>query len=236
MGSEAFELTRFRWATPDTVEIDGRFIGLGDEPTGDAVLVVQDGERTHRLEAVTNGDASAEADGGGWHAAFMWSEAPTEFDSAQLELGDDLLVELPLLRLDDDGSEPEVIDVRRRGPSSRLSLQVELISARSLLGEMESRLSRCEQDLTRARDDLTAEQAGRAADAEQFRAALEQTRASAEEEVTAARADAAGLRSRVDELARVGEEAEQLRGRLSRIRAILGEGDGRDSGGDAASR
>ena len=34
MGKETFELERFVWATPDRLEIDGRFVGLGEEPPG----------------------------------------------------------------------------------------------------------------------------------------------------------------------------------------------------------
>ena len=55
MANETFELKRFVWATPDRLEIDGRFVGLGDGPTGDAVLVLRGPERTHRLPAVDNG-------------------------------------------------------------------------------------------------------------------------------------------------------------------------------------
>jgi hypothetical protein len=239
MGSETFELTRFGWATPDTLEIDGRFAGLDDGAAGDAVLVLRGGDRTHRLAAVTNGDSAAVADRGEWHAAFAWEEAPTAFDFAQLELGEDLLVDLPAPRPDADGSDPEVLDVRHRSGSARLRLQVDLLAAQSLLGEMEARLSRSEQDLARARDDLAAEQGDRAADAERFRTALAQTRETAEEEVAAARADAAALRARAEELEGAGEEAERLRGRMAQIREIVEDGAPRAQrgvGGDAAKK
>lgn len=235
MANETFELKRFVWATPDRLEIDGRFVGLGDGPMGDPVLVLRGAERTHRLPAVD--DVATVRDGGDWHAAFAWQEAPTAFGAAELELGDDLLVELPEPRRDSDDSELGVIDVRRRGSSERLRLQADLFAIQSELSEAHARIERLERELARAREDLDEERAGRAADAKSFREGLQQANAVAGETVADALAEVETLRKRTGELAAAGTDAERLRTRLASIRRILdeGTGDARDAGGDAAS-
>jgi hypothetical protein len=238
MARETFELARFGWATPDTLEIDGRFDGITEDEPGDAVLVLRGGDRTHRLQGVAGGDGKTRRDGK-WHASFMWQETPGDFDFAQLELGDELLVELPALKLDGEGSDPQLLDVRRRTGSDRLRLHVDLLAARSLLAEAEERLAASEQDLARARADLAAEQAGRAADAERFRLALAEAGATADEEISEARAESSALRARVEELERTGLEAGRLRDRLDQIRLLIAEpvrDEGRDAGGYAVAR
>jgi hypothetical protein len=242
VANETFELKRFVWATPDRLEIDGRFVGLDDGATGDPVLVLRGADRTHRLPAV--GDGTAVGEGEDWHAAFAWQEAPTAFGAAELELGDDLLVELPEPRRNTDEAELGVIDVRRRGGSERLRLQSELFASRSELSEAHARSERLERELARAREDLDEERAGRAADAKSFREGLQQANAVAGETVAEAMAEVETLRTRTAELAArtaelaaAGTEADQLRARLAAIRGILDEEieDGRDVGGDAAS-
>ena len=238
MANETFELKRFVWATPDRLEIDGRFVGLGDAPTGNPVLVLRGSERTHRLPAV-NGAPSV-GDGEDWHAAFAWQEAPTAFGAAELELGDELLVQLPEPRRDEDESEPGVLDVRRRGGGSgeRLRLQADFFAVRSELGEANARLERVEKELARAREDLDAERAGRATDARSFREGLVQAQGAAEEAVADALAEIESLRTRVGELTQASADAERLRTRLTSIRDLLdddGTEDGRDAGGGAAS-
>ena len=181
--------------------------------------------------------ARAVGEGEDWHAAFAWQEAPTAFGAAELELGDELLVELPEPRRDTDEAELGVIDVRRRGGGERLRLQADLFAIRSELGEAHARVERVEKELARAREDLDDERAGRAADAKSFREGLQQANAVAGETVADALAEVETLRSRVAEMAAAGAEAERLRARLDSIREILDEaiGDGRDVGGDAAS-
>jgi hypothetical protein len=221
MGKETFELERFVWATPDRLEIDGRFVGLGATPPANPVLVLQGEDRTHRLAAVTDGVVGG--DGGHWHAEFAWQEPPTAFDTAQLELGDELVVQLPEPSRDSEASDSGAVDVRRRGGGGRLRLQADLLAVRSELVEAQARLERLAKELARAREDLDAERAGRAADAEAFRAALGEAQGAAEEAVSEALAEEAALRARVAELAAAGQEAERLRARLVSIRDLLDE-------------
>ena len=211
MATETFELKRFVWATPDRLEIEGRFAGLSVEAVNRPVLVLRGDEQTHRLPAI-NGDAPS-GDGGDWHAAFAWLEAPTAFDAAELELGDDLLVELPEPLLNGDDSERGVLDVRRRR-GQRLRLQAEVLAVRSQLGEAHADRERIAKDLVRAREDLDEERAARARDAESFRASLAQTQNAAEEAVAETREEVVELRTRIAQLTSASTEAERLRSRL----------------------
>jgi hypothetical protein len=236
MRTESFELKRFVWATPDRLEIDGRFVGLGDAPHGDPMLVLRGNKRTHRLPAVAADDLPG--DGERWHAAFEWLEPPTAFETAELELGDELVIELPEPSRDAEASELGVLVVRRRGGGERLHLKADLFAVRSELGEANARLERVAKELERAREDLDAERAGRAADAESFRASLAQAQSAADEAVAESLAEVESLRARIKVLTAAGEEADRLRMRLSSIRDMLDEATGArgDAGGDAGSR
>jgi hypothetical protein len=233
MPQETFELMRFAWATPDRLEIDGRFVGLDEAPPEQPVLVLRGTEGTHRLPAVVDDDADDEAEH--WHAAFTWQEPPTAFEAAELELGDELLVELPEPSWDAEASDLGVLDVHRRGGGERLRLQADLLALRSELAEAEARVKRFEKALARAREDLEEERAGRAADAESFRASLAEAQSAADEAVNESLAEVETLRNRVAALAHAGVEADLLRMRMASIRDILDEGtdDREDAGGDA---
>jgi hypothetical protein len=80
-----FELRRFAWGTPDRLELSGTFGGLPETPTGAApVLVVQAGERVHRLPAVPDSLDGPPADGRVWQAQFAWQDPPVAFHGAEL--------------------------------------------------------------------------------------------------------------------------------------------------------
>jgi hypothetical protein len=234
VATETFELKRFVWATPDRLEIEGRFAGLRVEAIDRPVLVLRGDEQTHRLPAIN--DEAPSADGGDWRAAFAWLEAPTAFGTAELELGEDLVVELPEPLLNGDDSERGVLEVRRRG-GQRLRLQAEALAVRSQLGEAQAERDRKAKELARAREDLDEERAARARDAESFRASLAQAQEAAEEAVAEARDEVAALRARIAQLTNASTEAERLRSRLVSIREIIDQGtnDSGGSGGDAAS-
>jgi hypothetical protein len=94
MSSETFELRRFGWATPDRLEIEGRFVGRAHEPVDNPVLALRGTDRMHRHLVVRDEVADETTDDGEWRAVLAWLETPTAFDVAHLELGDDLMVEL----------------------------------------------------------------------------------------------------------------------------------------------
>lgn len=90
-----FELERFAWAGPDRLQVSGRFTGLRDVPPDVPVLVVCGPERMHRLEALSDSLSGSLEDGSPWSAEFAWQEPPVAFDTATLELGPEIVVELP---------------------------------------------------------------------------------------------------------------------------------------------
>src|SRR5918998_1664670 len=94
-----FTLERFDWSTPDRLEVAGRFSHLPEDALEEPVLVVRSGERTRRLGVAPQiGPARGglrRFGGGQWRAVFTWPGPPSSFDGAVLELGDDLVVELP---------------------------------------------------------------------------------------------------------------------------------------------
>lgn len=90
-----FELDRFAWGAPDRLQVSGRFTGLGEVPSDPPVLVVRGPERTHRLQALPDSVSGSLEDGGPWSAEFAWQEPPVAFDAATLELGPEIVVELP---------------------------------------------------------------------------------------------------------------------------------------------
>ena len=112
----SFELERFAWASPDRLEVVGKFSGLSGAPPGPAVLVLQGGDQTHRLPASSDEPAGAQ-DGERWRGAFTWQEAPAPFDVAQLELGRDFVVELPEPGARRKLFRHQVLEVRRVDPA-----------------------------------------------------------------------------------------------------------------------
>jgi hypothetical protein len=106
-----FELDRFTWAAPDRLELSGRFSGIGDAPA-DAVLVVRGLDWVRRLPAVP--ETQAPDPSGDWYASFAWLEAPAAFEVATLELGEELVVDLPAPRSRRRSFRHELLEVRRR--------------------------------------------------------------------------------------------------------------------------
>jgi hypothetical protein len=90
-----FELERFTWEAPDRLQVSGRFTGLGEVPPDAPVLVACGPERTHRLQALPESLSGSLEDGNPWSAEFAWQEPPVAFDAATLELGPEIVVELP---------------------------------------------------------------------------------------------------------------------------------------------
>jgi hypothetical protein len=228
-----FDLERFEWAAPDRLELAGTFAGLGDGPTGTPTLVVHGAERTHRLEAVTDDDSDPPEDGRPWMATFAWGEAPEPFDDAELQLGGDVVVELPQPHAGQRPFGDQRLEVRQtRAPgeaapngagtaSERMRLQSELVAAEEEAREQRAIAERAMEELSRAHQDLDAERERHTADAERFRDGLATVRASAEEAVSEEQRISADLRSELEKAvaARADAEswAEALRGRIDEL-------------------
>jgi hypothetical protein len=201
-----FELKRFAWLTPDRLEVSGTFAGLQKPADGTPELVIRAGDRVLCLPAAGDSLGGPPEEGEVWQAAFEWRDAPVAFDAAQLELGADLVVDLPELDEKRGFSGKRVLEVRTAGGggedpheteepveqpaaphdsmerrAASVASQVELVAAQEDLREVRVAMQQIQQELERARDDLQAECERRTGDSERFREALAKLRESAEE-------------------------------------------------------
>jgi hypothetical protein len=91
----AFEVERFEWASPDRLELVGRWSGLRGQrflrPTLDVEV---EGERRSMLADLEHKPWAAE-EGHDWIAAFTWRGEPARFDEAELTVSPELAVQLP---------------------------------------------------------------------------------------------------------------------------------------------
>jgi hypothetical protein len=224
MARQSFELTRFAWATPDRLEVAGRFVGMARGSAGEPVLVLHGADATHRLPAVVDASPPPGAsDEGSWHAQFAWEEPPSAFELAELEFGQDLVVTLPEPDLDEGEHEPSMIEVVRRDRREQLHVAARVLVLESQLDEADARQARLEAELARARSDVEGERAARADAAEQYRAGIERLRLAADEAVHEARAEADALRARVGQLEPAAAELDALQARLASVRDLLDE-------------
>jgi hypothetical protein len=207
---ERFELERFEWQAPDRLEVAGRFHGLEKAPAEKPVLVVSGGGAERRLNAV---DEVPAEDGQAWRAQFVWDEPPVGVEAAALELGPDIVVDLP-----PPGAPKTVLQPRSPQPGD-VALQADLLAAEQEVQELRSALERTQAELDRARSDVEGERSGRAADAERFREGLAQVRASAEQAVAAAEAEVDALQQRLSAFEGVGTEAGELHADAQRLLA-----------------
>jgi hypothetical protein len=216
---DQFDLERFEWNAPDRLEVSGQFHGL-EGPAAEPVLIVHGGGSSHRLHAEPD---SAAHDNGQWHAEFVWDGVPVGVESAILELGPDIAIDLPPPGA---GSTPS-LDVRHAegAAGTDVALQAQRLAAEQETQELRAALERTEAELARARSDLESERTGRAADAQRFREGLAQVQASAEQALAAEREkaerDAETLREQAvaaDGLRqRLGAEAGETRAAAERL-------------------
>ena len=90
-----FELARFAWGAPDRLELSGTFVGVPDVPADAPTLVISGANGVHRLPVVPESVSGPPEDGRRWEAVFAWQEPPVAFEVAELQFGDDMVVELP---------------------------------------------------------------------------------------------------------------------------------------------
>jgi hypothetical protein len=198
---ERFHLERFEWNAPDRLEVSGQFHGL-QEPSSEPVLIVNGDGTPHRLHAAPD---SVPTDDGQWRAEFVWDGVPVGVDSAVLELGPDMVFNLP---------PPGTAPVAPPPGGSALAMQARLLAAEQQAEELRAALGRTESELARARSDVDSERAGRTADAERFRDGLAQVQASAEQAIAAANEQAASDAEKLREQAAATDELHQ---RLSAV-------------------
>ena len=128
-----FEVERFGWVADDRLEITGRWSGLRGHRFLRPTLDIQVDGRHRRLLALLEHKPWAADDGDEWIAAFPWQGEPLQADSAELALGPDLAVELPLpsggrAAPTDDPSRPSAELLAAGRP--RAEIELELSAAR----------------------------------------------------------------------------------------------------------
>src|SRR5215217_1438487 len=90
----AFELECFEWAE-ERLEVAGRWKGLGPRRLNRPVLTIEtDTGRRKRIVAMPGGHMGAA--GETWRASFAWPGDPAEITGAELEVGGNVVVDLPL--------------------------------------------------------------------------------------------------------------------------------------------
>jgi hypothetical protein len=200
-----FALERFAWDAPDRLEVAGWFDGLDVELTDSPVLVVEAGDTSHRLPAVPERLSWPPEERQRWWAAFAWNDEPAAFESARLELGAGLAIDLPQPSTKRARRDERMLEVRtserRATPESaagRLALEADLLLANEEVQSLRAVVERTRRELDRARQDAEAERTRRAADAERFRDGLGRVRASAEDAIANERATARQLSADLD--------------------------------------
>jgi predicted nucleic acid-binding Zn-ribbon protein len=210
-GDISFELERFEWATPDRLEVEGHWHGVRRRLPRATLVVEVDGER-RRLRALADTSPDRER----WIAAFPWEGEMPALPGAELEVGREIVVELPRPRRSKARPAAPVRPaavVPGREEAERL-LAV-LTAARAEADEAAARAAAAEADAVEARERAEAAEAEVAplrARAEAAEAELEPLRARAE----AAEADLQSLRAGAD----AGEaERQSLRTRAEEAEA-----------------
>jgi hypothetical protein len=94
------EIERFEWAGPDRIEIVGYWSGLRGRRFMRPTLVLRgEGPESKRLLAVLDHKPWAAGDGEQWVAAFPWVGDVVRFDSAEMNVGSGIDLELPPPRM-----------------------------------------------------------------------------------------------------------------------------------------
>ncbi|HZB76825.1 MAG TPA: hypothetical protein VE526_11415 [Solirubrobacteraceae bacterium] len=145
----AFELEAFEWSE-DRLDVVGRWKGLAGRRLARPVLTVQlDSGRRKRVVAMPGGQLGAAEES--WHASFNWPGDPAEIIGAELELGRNVVVELPL---------PDRRRRRRRRLAAEQSvteeLRLEAGALRAQVDRLRAELAGRERELMAAREQLAA--------------------------------------------------------------------------------
>ena len=225
----AFELEAFEWSE-DRLDVVGRWKGLAGRRLARPVLTVQlDSGRRKRVVAMPGGQLGAAEES--WHASFNWPGDPAEIIGAELELGRNVVVELPL---------PDRRRRRRRRLAAEQSvteeLRLEAGALRAQVDRLRAELAGRERELMAAREQLAA---APVTDQPTVELRRDEADAAEREELSA---ELAGLRAEhdaerarwqteIDELreafSAAAEEAEQTRRRhaaeLAAVRASLAQ-------------
>lgn len=174
----AFEVDRFEWTAPDTLEVRGRWFGLRGHrflrPTLDVAVA---GQRRRMLAVLEHKPWAAE-EGEEWVAAFLWTGPPARLDDAELTVSPDLAVQLPLPdgSVEDDGGDDVPAGERRPARRPRTAvLEAELAAALAEVDRRDEELARVREAHSEAARELrerarTAQETARRLESELQRA------------------------------------------------------------------
>jgi chromosome segregation ATPase len=251
VGELVFALERFEATDADRLEVVGRWQGLEGRRLGRPVLtVLTEGGRRRRLTALPGGQLTATGADAPWRASFAWDGDPASVESAELELGRRLVVELPRPRRRrrrsvDSGLRPSTAvaadapapigdDVRAQLAELRSQMQDlrrERDAAAAPLAELREQHGALEDDhaaAEREAEDLRDERDAAHAELGRLREALASTQAqleAARAERDAARGETGSAGSELErartELEQARSETESVRAELERTRAAL---------------
>ena len=160
----AFVVERFA-AAGDRLEVAGHWRGVRGRRFVRPVLWLHQGELRRRLVAVLDHKPWAADDGTPWVAAFKWEGGKLDAERAELEVGRDLVVDLPVPGA--PASAPEPRPARPRAPSELERVREQLLSATKERRELEAALGAATaraEELARVREerDRAREEARRA--------------------------------------------------------------------------
>ena len=158
----AFVVERFGTAG-DRLEVAGHWRGLRGRRFVRPVLWLHQGESRQRLVAVLDHKPWAADDGEPWLAAFKWDGRKLEAERAELEVGRELVVELPL----PGAPAPKPRPAKARVPSELERTREQLLSATKERRAMQSSLDAAQNQAeqlarTRAERDRAREEAEQA--------------------------------------------------------------------------
>src|SRR5215213_6397811 len=202
----SFELERFEWAADDRLEVSGRWQGLAGRKLARPVLTVEADGRRRRLTALPGGQLPGKG-GEAWRASFAWPHGPADVESAELEIGRNVVVDLPAPRRKKRSG-------RSGTPARDEGLRAELAELREQIAELRAaRGGSPEAEAVAESAEAVAESAEAEPDAvEAAEAELARLRAEHER----AGSERAGLR---EELERADAERAALREQLASLRS-----------------
>jgi hypothetical protein len=190
----SFTVERFE-PVGERLEVAGHWRGLRGRRFVRPVLWLHSGDSRRRLVAVLDHKPWAADDGGVWIAAFVWDGGKIVADRAELEVGSEMVVELPL-----PGARKKAAPAQKRKPSEAELLREQLAAESKERRDLQRALAAAQRDTdalarTRAERDAAraeAEQArqDREREIDAARAAAEEARQDGEREIDAARAEA----------------------------------------------
>jgi hypothetical protein len=94
-GAAVFELERFEWASPERLELEGRWFDLRARRFIRPTLVLEDEHGRHRLLALLEHKPWDASNGETWIAAFAWDGEPSAYKSAELAVAPGIDLSLP---------------------------------------------------------------------------------------------------------------------------------------------